>query len=755
MTNGAFDLKSGAFCDFRFRFVYMYADVIVDISHSEVDRVFEYSLGNSENVVAGSRVTVPFGRFTVEGIVIRIKNSSEYPPEKIKSIIKVLEDIPALTQETLELSEFVAKTCYVTRAAALRLFLPVEMRKGKVRERFKKFVTFNENVNIDEALDGLRKTAKKQRDFLLYLLENGKTELSEMNETFGKSAVKSVVDKGYAEVTEEKILRSPYKSLCSTAKNVDLTPKQLIAVNGIENTDKTVSLLFGVTGSGKTEVYLELIEKAINRGKTAIMLVPEISLTPQMLRQLRARFGENAAILHSGLSSGERYDEWWRLRTGEAKIAIGARSAVFAPLENLGIIIIDEEHDGSYSSESSPRYVTADVAKFRAKYNGAKLVLGSATPSVETYLKAKEGEYNLENLPDRINKKPLPVIEVADMRKEVRRGNSSPFSYALKDELSDCLKKGNQALIFLNQRGFSKTVVCTECGHVQKCEACDVALTYHKEDESLLCHYCGAKYKMITACTECGSPFLKYGGFGTERVVAELNKIFPTARVLRMDRDTTQTKEGHFKILSEFSERKADILVGTQMIAKGHDFPYVTLVGILDADASLHFSDFRSGERTFQLLTQVAGRSGRADNAGTVILQTYSPEHPVLNRAINYDYLGFFEHEISVRKATGFPPFTDIIRVLISSEDDEAALNATKEAYTDLGEIKKARADNFFFFGCMKAPLKKLQGKFRYQVLMRVTADNKPLKDEIFSAVNKYNSKTVGVYMEINPNNLT
>lgn len=755
MTNGAFDLKSGALRFFRFRFVYMYADVIVDISHSEVDRVFEYSLGNLENVVAGSRVTVPFGRFTVEGIVIRIKNSSEYPPEKIKGIIKVLEDVPALTEETLALSEYVAKTCYVTRAAALRLFLPVEMRKGKVRERFKKFVSFNENVNIDEALNCLRKTAKKQRDFLLYLLENGKTELSEMNEAFGKSAVKSVVDKGFAEITEEKILRSPYKSLDANAKNVELTPKQLIAVNGIENTDKTVSLLFGVTGSGKTEVYLELIEKAINRGKTAIMLVPEISLTPQMLKQLRARFGENAAILHSGLSSGERYDEWWRLRTGEAKIAIGARSAVFAPLENLGIIIIDEEHDGSYLSESSPRYVTADVAKFLATYNGAKLVLGSATPSAETYLKAKEGEYNLENLPDRINKKPLPVIEVVDMRKEVRRGNSSPFSYALKEELADCLKKGNQALIFLNQRGFSKTVVCTECGHVQKCEACDVALTYHKEDESLLCHYCGAKYKMITACTECGSPFLKYGGFGTERVVAELKKIFPTARILRMDRDTTQTKEGHFKILSEFSERKADILVGTQMIAKGHDFPFVTLVGILDADASLHFSDFRSGERTFQLLTQVAGRSGRADNAGTVILQTYSPEHPVLIRAINYDYIGFFEHEISVRKATGFPPFTDIIRVLISSEDDEAALNATKEVYTDLGEIKKARADNFFFFGCMKAPLKKLQGKFRYQVLMRVTAGNKNLKDEIFSAVNKYNCKTVGVYMEINPNNLT
>ncbi|MBQ6921974.1 MAG: primosomal protein N', partial [Clostridia bacterium] len=520
-------------------------------------------------------------------------------------------------------------------------------------------------VNIDEILPTLKKTAVKQKDALFFLAENGKTALSELNTEFGAAAIKSLVNKEIITVTAEKSFRSPYKNVQGSFDRVTLTEKQLNAIESVQRTDKTVSLIFGVTGSGKTEIYLDLIDKTLKSGKTAIMLVPEISLTPQMLRQLRARFGGNAAILHSGLSAGERYDEWWRLRTGEAKIAIGARSAVFAPVENLGLIVIDEEHDGSYTSESAPRYNTIDVAKFRAEYNGAKLVLGSATPSVESYLAAEKGEYNLIELPDRINKKPLPDIEIADMRKEIRHGNSSPFSSILKAELKTCLENGNQAIIFLNQRGYSKTVVCTECGHVQKCSACDVSLTYHKEDDSLLCHYCGAKYKMITACTECGSRYIKYGGFGTEKVVLDLQKLFPSARILRMDRDTTQTKEGHFKILKQFADRSADILVGTQMIAKGHDFPFVTLVGILDADMSLHFSDYRSAERTFQLITQVSGRSGRAGETGKVVLQTYQPENHVLRQAINYDYKGFFAREISIRKATAFPPFTDIVRVLI------------------------------------------------------------------------------------------
>ncbi len=732
----------------------MFADVIVDITNDEVDKVFEYSFCDC-GIKLGSRVVVPFGKKILDGIVINVKEKSQYPPERIKSILRVLEETPALTSEMLSLMQYVSETCYVTRAAALRLFLPSEMRKGKVKEQFNKYLSLKKDVDLEETISSLRKTAVKQKEFLLYLSKNGKAKQSDMNSAFGVSAVKGAIDKGIIDITEEKYFRSPYKNLNSIPKNITLTEKQNGAVKSVINTDKTVSLLHGVTGSGKTEVYLALINKAIEDGKTAIMLVPEISLTPQMLKQLRARFGDNAAIIHSGLSAGERFDEWWRLRNGEARIAIGARSAIFAPLENVGVIIIDEEHDGSYTSESSPRYSTLDIAKYRADFCGAKLVIGSATPSIESYRKATIGEYNLIELPDRINKKPLPTVEIADMRREVRRGNNTPFSAILRDELEDCLKKGNQAIIFLNQRGYSKTVICTECGHVQKCEACDVSLTYHKEEESLLCHYCGAKYKMINACTECGSPFLRHGGVGTERVVAELKKLYPTARILRMDRDTTQSKEGHFEILNKFSERQADILVGTQMIAKGHDFPAVTLVGILDADMSLHFSDYRSGERTFQLLTQVAGRSGRADSAGKVVLQTYSPEHPVLQQAIRYEYNSFYNHEISVRKATGFPPFTDVVRILISSADNESALAATKAIYGELGVVYNEDREKFRFFGCMKAPLKRLQNKFRYQVLMRVLSNERELLDRIFIIVSKYKSRNLLVSMEVNSNNLT
>ncbi len=732
----------------------MFADVIVDIANSEVDKIFEYSF-NDCSIVSGSRVVVPFGSKRIEGIVINVKDTSVYPPEKIKPIVELLEDTPALTSETLKLMQYVCDTCYVTRALALRLFLPAEMRKGKVKEQFTRYIELAKDLNVDEAISSIRKSAVKQKDLIYFLSDNGKSPLAEMNADFGASAVKGIVDKGFAVITSEKFFRSPYKNISHDKKTVVLTEKQQNAVKNIQSTDKTVSLIFGVTGSGKTEVYLSLMNKVINENKTAIMLVPEIALTPQMLKQLRARFGATAAILHSGLSAGERFDEWWRLRNGEARIAIGARSAIFAPLENLGLIIIDEEHDGSYTSESSPRYSTVQVAEYRAKLNGAKLVLGSATPSIESFKKANDGEYNLIELPDRINKRPLPQIEIADMRGEVRRGNNSPFSALLKAELEECLSKGNQAILFLNQRGYSKTVICTECGHVQKCESCDVSLTYHKEDESLLCHYCGAKYKMIEACTECGSPFIRYGGTGTERVVAELKKLYPSARILRMDRDTTQSKEGHFKILNEFSEKKADILVGTQMIAKGHDFPSVTLVGILDADMSLHFSDYRSGERTFQLLTQVAGRSGRAEQVGKVVLQTYSPEHPVLRQTIRYAYRELYEHELSVRKATHFPPFSDVVRVLISGENEESTLLATKAIYEELGEVYSENRDNFFFFGCMKAPLKRLQNKYRFQVLMRISADRKDILDKINSKINKYRSRQILVSLEINSNNLT
>ena len=731
----------------------MYAEVIVDIANSEVDRIFEYEI--VEDVYEGSRVIVPFGVKKIEGIVIRVKETCDFDKSKIKKICSVIEDTPALTKECLQLVKFITERYHVPTALALRLFLPAEMRKGRVKAQTKTFYTLNNAFSVTEIKAKIPARATAQNGIVDYLVENQRCASSELNEKFGNSAVRAMLNKGFLTGSTERSNRNPYFALESERKEIELLPRQIGAIESVELTDKTVTLLHGVTGSGKTEVYLNLIKNAVDKGKTAIMLVPEISLTPQMLSQLRARFGNAAAILHSGLSQGERFDEWWRLRSGEARIAIGARSAVFAPVENVGIIIIDEEHDGSYSSETSPRYNTAEIARRRAEYNNCKLVLGSATPSIESYVNASNGVYNLYKMPDRINKKPLPEMIVSDMRKEVRRGNSSPFSSALRSEIEDCLRSGNQAIIFLNRRGYSQTVICQECGYVAKCDACDVSLTYHMDVNLLKCHYCNATYKMLEACPECGSKYIRYGGTGTERVVQELLKIYPQARILRMDNDTTRTKEGHFKILKEFSAHKADILVGTQMIAKGHDFPSVTLVGILDADMSLYFSDYRSRERTFQLLTQVAGRSGRAEKKGKVILQTFNPDNPVLQYAMRYDYEGFITAEEKLRKATGFPPYADIIRVMVVSEDDAKAVDTLRSVFNGLTEIKEKFADDFIFFNKMKSPIKRMQNKFRYQVLMRISFGKDKIKDLIYKTAIACSDKDVAVYVEENPNNLT
>jgi primosomal protein N' (replication factor Y) len=621
------------------------------------------------------------------------------------------------------------------------------MRLGKVKEVQEKF------IKCTIAQVEISKSAKKQQEALDYLKSNGECKFTEVCNMFGRGAVNALVEKGAAEVTAKKRSRTPMQSDVKSTKPHILTDAQQAALNCIDNSSKTVQLIHGVTGSGKTEIYLSFIAEQLKRGKTAIFLVPEISLTPQMLAQLRQRFGGEAAILHSGLSAGERFDEWWRLRSGEAKIAIGARSAIFAPLENIGAIIIDEEHDSSYRSESAPRYSTIDIARLRAEYNGCKLILGSATPSVESYIKATDGEYGLITLKERINKKPMPEIIISDMRREVKRGNNTGFSQALREELDSTLQSGNQAILFLNRRGYSKTVICRDCGYVAKCESCDVSLTYHSEENCLKCHYCGAKYHMLQACPECGGRHLMYSGTGTQRVVADLNKLFPSARVIRMDNDTVSGKDGHYNILKQFGEKKADILVGTQMIAKGHDFPSVTLVGILDADMSLHFSDYRSGERTFQLITQVAGRSGRADDKGKVVLQTYSPENYILRYAVNYDYSGFFNNEVRLRQATQFPPYSLICRVMVVAAEDKDALEKLKQAYFAIQALQQNFSDQFIFLNKMHSPIKKIQGKVRYQVLMRLKSDK--LLQKIYDiAAEACNSKVL-VYVEENPENLS
>lgn len=723
----------------------MYASVIVDIAHSQVDKIFEYSC--PDGLQPGSRVKVPFGGRYLDGFVIGISPNCTLAPEKVKPIGEVFDELPALVPECFSLMERISSRFKVPKVSALRLFLPSEMRKGRVREIFKKY------AKVKDMSAPISKRAAKQRAAIEYIFSAGECDYTALCKEFGASAVNTLVKVGAIELFTRRVMRNPSPDILSEESAKTPTYMQANAIESIENSSQRVHLIHGVTGSGKTEIYLNLIAREIARGRTAIFLVPEISLTPQMLAQLRARFKGEAAILHSGLSAGEKFDEWWRLRSGEAKIAVGARSAIFAPLENLGIIIIDEEHDSSYVSETAPRYSTFDIALMRAEYNKCKLVLGSATPSVESYLGASRGEYNLVTLTERINKKPLPEIIISDMRKEIRRGNNSCFSTALKEELDATLKSGNQAIIFLNRRGYSQKIICRDCGYVAKCENCDVSLTYHSEENCLKCHYCGAKYRMLSACPECGGVHIRYGGTGTQRVVADLKSLFPTARIIRMDNDTVSGKDGHYKILKTFGEKEADILVGTQMIAKGHDFPAVTLVGILDADMSLHFADYRSGERTFQLITQVSGRSGRADSKGKVVLQTYCPENYILRYAVNYDYNGFFENEVRVREATHFPPFALICRVMVTSENDALALETLKKVYFAIESLRATHPDEFIFLNKMHSPVKKIQGKVRYQTLMRLKSG--ALLEQIYSIAAENTSSGCLVYVEENPANLS
>lgn len=723
---------------------FVFAEVIVDIAHSQVDKVFEYSCPDSLQV--GSRVKVPFGGRKIDGFVIGVSRVSSYPADKIKPVAEIFDEPPALIPECFDMMEKISARYRVPKAVALRLFLPSEMRLGKVHVSIRRYAKFSKEI-------GLNSSAKKQAEALRFIMKEGEADYARFAEEFGRGAVDALCKKGAIEIEERKIARSPFSGLPENYEKKTLTKAQSDALDNIENSDKRIHLVHGVTGSGKTEIYLNVIAREIERGRTAIFLVPEISLTPQMLSQLRARFGGSAAILHSGLSAGERFDEWWRLRSGEAKIAIGARSAVFAPLENIGAIIIDEEHDSSYSSESAPRYETVEIASFRAEYNGAKLILGSATPSVESFAKARDGEYNLITLTERINGKSLPEIIISDMCKEVRSGNNTAFSRALRQELDETLKSGRQAILFLNRRGYSRHVVCRDCGYVAKCENCDVSLTYHSEENCLKCHYCGARYRMLNACPDCGGTHVLYSGTGTQRVVSDLKTLFPDARILRMDNDTVSGKDGHYKILRQFSEKQADILVGTQMIAKGHDFPAVTLVGILDADMSLHFSDYRSGERTFQLITQVSGRSGRADDKGKVVLQTCSPENHILRYAVNYDYKGFFDNEIALRKATCFPPYSLICRIMITCGDNDKAIAVLKEVYFACEELRKNFPDEFIFLNKMHSPVKKIQGKFRYQVLMRLKS--KSLLEKIYDIAVNNSANDSLVYVEENPANLS
>lgn len=733
----------------------MFAEVIVDILNSETDKVFDYIIPDNLKLIEGTRVLVPFGNRKIEGYVIKIKSDSSVSREKLKEIIKPIDSFAAILPEMLKLKDFMTRRYNLRVADTLRLFIPSEMRSGKVKPIFKTYCKLNENFNLEEFALTLKKNAVKQMELVLFLREHKIADFTLLNKDFGAQAVKKFIDLGILTTFQEEITRSP-DVLNHTREHFVHTPEQERAITGVKLNENCTYLIHGVTGSGKTEVYMTLIENVLKNGKSAIMLVPEISLTPQIMYNFKNRFGENVALLHSGLSAGERYDEWRRLRNGKAKVAVGARSAIFAPLENVGIIIIDEEHDSSYSSESNPRYKTVEVADFRARYNSCPLVLGSATPSIASYYYSQIGKYKLLELPTRANGKDMPKIQIVDMLSEIRNGNNGIFSVALRDELTACMRDKKQAMLFLNRRGYTSFMMCRKCGYVAKCTDCDVSLVYHKVEDKLKCHYCGKRFKALTVCPECGSHEIRQGAIGTQRVVDELRELFPDVKILRMDNDTTKNKNSHQKILEEFSNSHPAILVGTQMIAKGHDFPDVTLVGIIDADQSLYQSDYRSPERAFALITQVSGRAGRKDLEGKVILQTYNPRHYVYKFASNYNYKAFYEKEINLRETTKFPPFTSIVRVLVSSENEEIAKSAIRSIYNELADVYNDFRNDFYYFNAMKSPVGRIKNKTRYQILMRFTKlKENDIMEKIYSVADSHKNAKLSIFVEIDPQNLS
>ena len=731
----------------------MFAEVIVDVSANSLDKIFDYKCPENFEICLGQRVLLPFGKRTIEGYVLNLKESTDLDPSLVKEIIKPLDDFPLILPEMFTLISDLKKEYNLRIIDILHLIVPSQIRSGKVKQQTVKncFLTEYAYSHLSE----LKSNSKNQIAACAYLKNKPNESIVTLNKNFGSATINKLIEKGFIDFVTENVNRSPlaeFENLVNT--EFKPTEKQANAIAQILSKQNLFNLLFGVTGSGKTEVYMQVIKEALLNNKTAIMLVPEISLTPKTVKQFRSRFGDLVAVLHSGLSDGEKFDEWFRLYNGEAKIAVGARSAIFAPLKNLGAIIIDEEHDSSYQSENNPRYETVTVAKLRAKFNDCPLVLGSATPTIETFYNAQQQSYNLITLDERINKRPLPKMQIVDMCHEFREGNTSLFSNDLLNEMSKAVNNQEQIMLFLNRRGYSSFQMCRECGFVAKCSDCDVSLVYHKEDNLLKCHYCGKKFKPLTKCPNCSKSSIKLGNTGTEKIEQELADLFPHVKVFRMDNDTTTTKSSHAKILGEFEKTKPAILVGTQMIAKGHDFPSVTLVGILDADLSLFYSDFKANEKTYQLVTQVAGRAGRAEKEGKVVLQTFFPKHYVYNFCSNYDYLRFYNKEINLRETASFPPFSKIIRVLVTAEEDEPAKNLTHELFLKFKDLRIKYKSDFYFLEAMRSPHAKIKRKYRYQVLMRIKENNPELVNEIFNVANVINNK-VTVFVEVNPQNLS
>ena len=709
----------------------MVAEIILNSNAKELNRVFDYNIPETMvyKAMVGSRVFVQFGKRKQleEGFIIGIKESSEF---KLKSIEKIVNE-NGLTEEKVELAKWMARRYFCNISECIKLMLPpgttTKIIENRIKEKNENFVTIIDEEVVESDIEEDKFKSAKQVRILKFLLDNGETNLADLllfTDTT-RDAVKALEKKNYITIEKKQVERNPFfHKVERQSKKLEFTEEQQNAYNEIsDKMDKNKYeeyLIYGVTGSGKTEIYLQLIEKALNNNKTSIMLVPEISLTPQTVDRFIARFGEeNIAVLHSKLSIGERFDQWNKIKSGQAKIVIGARSAIFAPVQNLGIIIIDEEHDSSYKSESTPRYNAKDVARYLCYESNIPLVLGSATPDTGSLYRTMKKQSVLLRLNKRANNAKLPEIEVVDLREELSKKNKSMLSEKLQESIKENLENKKQTILFLNRRGFSTFVMCRDCGYTAKCKNCDITLTYHKSTNKLKCHYCGYETKVITKCPECGSENIRYFGTGTQKLESEINTLFPEAKTIRMDVDTVTKKNSHEKILTDFKENKADILIGTQMVVKGHHFPNVTLVGVIAADGSLNMNDYRANEITFQILTQVAGRAGRGEDAGKVIIQTYNPDNFTIECVKQQNEEMFYNTEMRLRKQLKYPPFCDIIVIGVSSKDEQITMKVAQSLHKYLKDRVENENIGIMLYKALPAPIDKIKNKYRWRILIK------------------------------------
>jgi len=687
--------------------------VLVELSNKNIDKIFEYSVPKEleKDIKIGIRVAVPFGKMNLEGFVLEIK-SNKSTEKDLREVSAIVDLDIVLNDELLELGKKIQKRTLATLISCYQVMLPkaLKAKRGSVINiKYDTFYKLNNEYSLERITD-------KQQMIINLVRKKGRVLRKELAD-ISTSSLKTLLNKGVLLEEKQEHYRVGYNTV--NIKKKELTEEQKKTVEDVVNNAGGVYLLHGVTGSGKTEVYMEIIDYYLSLGKTSIVLVPEISLTPQMVERFQKRFGDKIAAIHSGLSDGEKYDEWRRIYRGEARIVIGARSAIFAPLMNIGVIIIDEEHSDSYKqSDPSPRYSAKDVAILRSEYHNCSVVFGSATPSLEVMARAKKGVYKLISLPNRVNGKKLPQVKIVDMNEEIRSSRGH-FSQVLINSISNCLEKKEQVILLLNRRGYSSFVTCKNCGYTFKCPNCDITLTYHKSSNTLRCHYCGYGEKNYSGCPSCKENSLNNLGVGTQKVEEELRELFPSSRILRMDYDTTSRKGMHEKMINAFKNQDYDILLGTQMVAKGLDFSNVTLVGVINADTSLNIPDFRSSENTFSLLSQVAGRSGRSSKEGFVIIQTFNPEHYAIELTKSHDYLKFYEKEMNIRRQLKYPPYYYLCNIKISGGD----------AMYVLGEAQKIKRSlernliNVIILGPSTASVFKMNNIFRYNIILKYKSE--------------------------------